>query len=144
MRPYLPNPNWQTKPIRWPSQPQTQIQQIKGASQPSSLSSVGVNQVASANQPKAVLNVRTNIRQSSSQRIVTVSFTRAVDPFYQKVNIYLKQGSNPPILITSSPTSPITFTTGKTTAASTIVAQTEGNWGPMPLNQSPSASLHLG
>jgi hypothetical protein len=142
----LGNPKYPNQQIRWPAREglQTQIQQFKGASQPSALTTNGVSQVASANQPKAVLGLRTTVGQSGSLRRVTVSFTRAVDPFFQKVNVYLKQGSSPPILVTSSPSSPITFMTNRSTAASTIFAQTEGNWGPMPLQQSPSISLHLG
>jgi len=143
MRPYLPSPNFSERPIRWPLQPnlQTQIQQIKAASQPTSQGALA--NVSSANMPKAVQGLRTTVRQSGSQRLVTVSFTRGVDPFYQKINLYLKQGNAQPVLITSSTTSPITFTTNKSVAATTIFAQTEGNWGPMPLSSGPSASLRL-
>jgi hypothetical protein len=72
-----------------------------------------------------------------------VSFNRSPDAFFQKVNIYMAQGSQPPVLVTSSPTSPITFTTAKNPASSTIFVQSEGNWGPIPLSSSPSASLRL-
>jgi hypothetical protein len=142
MHPF-PKANYGQRPIRWPVQSnlQTQIQQIKGASQPSNLGTL--SNVQSANMPKAVTGVRTTARISGSQRVVTVSFNRSPDPFFQKVNIYMAQGSQPPVLVTSSPTSPITFTTPKNAASSTIFVQSEGNWGPMPLASSPSASLRL-
>lgn len=138
-------PKYLHTPIRWPRIPdlQTQIQQIKGASQPSSLSQTGIFQAASANMPKAVTGVVSTMRQAGSQRIVTISFKQNPDPFFQKVNIYFRQGSNPPILITSSPSSPVTFTLSKSVLASTIFVQSEGNWGPIPLSQSPSCALRL-
>ena len=144
MHPF-PKANYGLRPIRWPLQPnlQTQIQQIKAASQPSSLSPVAVAPVVSANMPKAVQSVGTAVRISGSQRQVTVRFTRSPDPFYQSVNIYLRQGNQQPVLIASSPTSPITFSVAKTSAAATVFVQTQGNWGPMPLSSSPSASLRL-
>jgi hypothetical protein len=142
MHPF-PKPTYGQRPIRWPLQPnlQTQIQQIKGASQPTNLGTSST--VQSANMPKAVTGVRTTARLSGSQRVVTVSFNRSPDAFFQKVNIYMAQGSQPPVLVTSSPTSPITFTTAKNPASSTIFVQSEGNWGPIPLSSSPSASLRL-
>jgi hypothetical protein len=144
MHPYpLGDPKLNRTPFHWPAQPnlQTQIQQIKGASQPTNLGSLAT--VQSANMPKAVIGVRTTVRLNGNQRMVTVSFARNPDPFFQKVNVYLAQGAQPPILITSSPTSPITFSTPKNGASSTIFVQSEGNWGPIPLAQSPSASLRL-
>jgi hypothetical protein len=145
MRPYLPSPKFNTRPIRWPVQPnlQTQIQQFKGASQPSALSPVGLNQVTSANMPKPVQIVKATVTKSGTQRIVMVSFLRSPDPFFQKVNVYLRQGTQQPILVTASPTSPITFTLPKTNAVSVISVQTEGNWGPIPLSQSPTRAISL-
>ncbi len=145
MRPYLPSPPYGRNPIRWPVQPnlQTQIQQIKAASQSSSLSPVAVAPVTSANMPKAVQNVGAAVKASGSQRVVTVRFTRSPDPFYQAVNVYLRQGNQQPVLVASSPTSPISFSVSKTLAASTVFVQTQGNWGPMPLSSSPSAALRL-
>jgi len=143
--PSFPTPAYAQTPIRWPLQPnlQTQIQQIKAASQPSSLSPLAVAPIISANMPKAVQVIGTSVRASGNQRLVTVRFTRSPDPFYQAVNVYLRQGSQPPVLVASSPTSPISFSVPKTMAAATVFVQTQGNWGPMPLSLSPSSSLRL-
>jgi len=141
----LGEPKYAHRPIRWPTKQnlQTQIEQIKAASQPANLSKTSSANVASANQPKAVQGVNTSIRQSGTNRIVTVHFTRGLDPFFQSVNVYLKLGNQQPSFVTSSSTSPIVFTTPKTTASATVIVQSAGNWGPSPITSSPTSSLRL-
>jgi hypothetical protein len=142
MRP-MPTPEFSRRPIRWPVSQnlQTQIQQLKAASTGAPLPG---NSVLSPNLPQAVLGINTSIKSSGSLRTVTVSFTRGPDALFQQANVYLKQGSGSPILVASSPTSPITFTTTKTVSPSSIVVQTQGNWGSLPLSASLGKAIHLG
>jgi len=142
----LGDPTFRRSPIRWPARGahlQTQIQQIKGASQPSRLSPTGVTQLASQNMPKSVIGLSVTVHPSGSQRSLIVSFIRAPDVFFNKVNVYLRQGTQPPVLIAASPISPINVSLPKSQSPSVIIVQSEGNWGPIPLSKSPSQSVRL-
>lgn len=138
-------PNLGQNPIRWPELPElrTRLQQIQAASVPSRLSPSKSAQVSSANQPQPVSNLQISVRPSGSSRQVTVSFLHPQDPFFQKVNIYLVQGTGNPALMTSSTTSPVTFTVPKSALSSSVLVQSEGNWGPMPLSLSPGKMVRL-
>jgi hypothetical protein len=133
--------NFPRTPIRWPNL-STVTRQIQSSAQPVQVSNQ--RHVASINQPLPVTGVFVNIRRSGLQRRVTVSFIqRTADTNYQKANIHLKLGSGPPVMIASGVSSPVVISVPASTLPATVFVQAEGNWGPHPLNLSPSRSISL-
>jgi hypothetical protein len=100
--------------------------------------------VQTLNQPTPVSNIAVRILKTGTQRSVSISFqANASDPNFQKVNIHLKLGQALPVIVAQGPQSPVVFTVPSTRYAATIFVQAEGNWGPHPLQNSPSRSLSL-
>lgn len=134
--------------IRWPSAIalRTDIRQAQASSQPTQLSSSqpGIQSINSINVPKPVPVIGVTSRLSGGNRVVTVSFlNNPSDPNFQKVNVHLKLGGSLPVHIVSGTTSPIVFTVPRTRQPAVILLQTEGNWGPHPLQISPCRSISL-
>lgn len=135
-------------PVRWPtlSEVNARVRQITTASQPSQIANgLGSSNIPTINQPIPVsfLRVTTRIINSTSKTISISFLHNSSDPNYQKVNVHLKLGRALPVLVGSGPTSPITITVPRTKVPSTLLLQAEGNWGPHPLQNSPSKSLNL-
>lgn len=139
-----------SQPMRWPGRRShigNQIQQIKVASQPTALSNTNApstQQVPSINMPQHVSNVsvsRTSFSDTHFQ--VQVKFQRnPADPHFQKANVYLRT-SGGTSLVTSGNKSPITFITPKSNVPTSIVVQSEGNWGANPIERSPARAISL-
>lgn len=134
--------------VRWPTLPEVnaRVRQITTAAQPAQIANgLGSSNIPTINQPRPVvaLRVTTSIIDANNKRI-SVSFLQdSSDSNYQKVNVHVKIGKALPVLIGSGPTSPITVTVPRTTVPATILLQAEGNWGPHPLQNSPSKSVNL-
>jgi len=136
-------------PMRWPTLPEVnaRVRQITTAAQPSQIANgLGSSNIPTINQPAPVRIVRVTTRiVNSTTKTIAVSFLQnSADPNYQKVNVHLKVGKALPVLIGSGPTSPITLTVARTIAPTAVLLQAEGNWGPHPLQNSPSKSVNLG
>ena len=153
--PYHYSSTIKVEPIKWPSRQEVkdQIQQLKTSARPQ------VNSVISS--PYHFTRPRVNARtipapisnvlvrhtpiQGTNQHRVTVSFTHnPQDSYFQAASIYLKQGGREPVLVGGGTKSPLTFTTNKTTEASTVIVQSAGNWGSTLPHQSPSKQVRLG
>jgi hypothetical protein len=137
-----------TEPVRWPrfAQVGTQIRQVTTAAQPAQVQNgLGSANVSTINQPKpvSILRVNTAIVNETVKRINVSFLQNSGDPNYQKVNVYLKIGKALPVLAASGTTSPIAVNVTRTTASATVLVQAEGNWGPHPLENSPSKSINL-
>jgi hypothetical protein len=135
-------------PVRWPrlAEVNARIRQITTAAQPARIQNgLGSPNIPTINQPQPVKVLRINTRiLSATSKSVSVSFLQNLaDPNYQKVNIHLRIGRALPVLVGSGPTSPITITVPRNIAPATVLVQAEGNWGPHPLQNSPSKPVNL-
>lgn len=136
-------------PVRWPTLPEVnaRVRQITTAAQPAQIANgLGSSNIPTINQPAPVSILRVSTRiVTATTKTMTISFLQnSADPNYQKVNVHLRVGRSLPVLIGSGPTSPITITVPRTTSPATLLLQAEGNWGPHPLQNSPSKSVNLG
>jgi hypothetical protein len=136
-------------PIRWPNPvgtPIQQIRQITAAAQPNQVQNgLGSSNVQSINQPQpiSIIRVGTKITSTTTKQL-TVSFLQnPADPNYQKANVHIKIGKALPVVVASGSTSPITVSVPRTTVPATVLVQAEGNWGPHPLQNSPSKTVNL-
>lgn len=133
--------------LRWPDQAEitTQIHQAQASSQPLQLAN-GLSNLrpVSINTPKPVTLVGITNKIVGTNKSVTISFlTNPSDPNFQKVNVHLRLGNGLPVLVAAGTTSPITITVARTRQPATIFLQAEGNWGPHPIQNSPSRALSL-
>ena len=126
--------------IHWPEPQhmQNQVQQLR------------INAQSTAPQiqaltPKTVSHLRVaRVASDAPSHQLSVQFSRnPADKYFQAVNVYLKAGKNQPVLLTSGTHSPIKVSVQKTSAASSIIVQSAGNWGNSPLNASPSRAIRL-
>jgi hypothetical protein len=136
-------------PMRWPTSQEVnaRVRQITTAAQPSQIANgLGSSNISTINQPApvSILRVTTRIVNATTKTIAVSFLQNSADPNYQKVNVHLQVGRALPVLVGSGPTSPITLTIPRTTKPTTILLQAEGNWGPHPLQNSPSKSVNLG
>lgn len=120
----------------------TRNRQVQTAGQPTQ--PVTQQTVKTINQPQPVSNVAVRVTRSGTQRNVSVSFqANTSDPNFQKVNIHLKLGPALPVVVAQGTKSPVVFSVPKSSSSATVLVQAEGNWGPHPLQNSPSRSLSL-
>lgn len=134
--------------IRWPTLPEVnaRVRQITTAAQPAQIANgLGSSNIPTINQPQpvSILRVTTQITSATTKTVAVSFLQNSADPNYQKVNVHLQIGKALPVLIGSGPKSPITLTVARTTGPATLLLQAEGNWGPHPLQNSPSKSLNL-
>jgi hypothetical protein len=137
-----------SEPVRWPRNPEinTRIRQVTTAAQPSQpMNGLGSQNIPTINQPKpvSILRIGTSVVSSTTKNIIVSFLQNPADPNYQKVNVHLKLAHYLPVLVGSGPTSPLTIALPRTTAPATILVQAEGNWGPHPLQNSPSRTVNL-
>lgn len=135
------------QPIRWPMWPEVhaQVRQIQASSQPVQLANGLPNtRMSSMNMPKPVRILSVSSVLVGTKRKLIISFLHnPEDPNFQKVNLHLKQGGGLPVVIASGAVSPITVMIDRTRVPATFFLQAEGNWGPHPLQNSPSRSVSL-
>jgi hypothetical protein len=139
-------PNVPREPVRFPRLPEVkaQVRQLQTSSQTSQIGQVPTSKPVSINVPKPVTGLAVNVKVSGNNKIVTISFRQSPqDVFYQKANILLKSGIALPVHIASGTTSPIVVTIPRSAASGVILVQAEGNWGPHPLQNSPSHPVNL-
>lgn len=144
-----PYPNVvKVEPIHWPTESEDRIQQTKTGSKPQvqTLPGTARPRVNARTVPRPVNNVRINRAQAgANQHKVTVSFIQhPSDIYFQRVAVYLKQGNGEPTQVAGGSTSPISFTTNKTSAPSQVMVQSVGAWGATPIHRAPSHIVHLG
>lgn len=112
------------------------IQQIKAA---------GVTGRGSTTQglPIPVTNLSVSVAKSGSNRLVRVSFTQNPnDPYFTAADLYVKQGSNNATLVAMG-SSPILVTLPASPVPTTLIVASSGNWGTLPLAQSPGIAVSL-
>lgn len=95
--------------------------------------------------PKVVTNLavlKQNV--SASQVQVTVSFGHDPgDYYFSTAKIYIKYGTAAPVFVSEGSKSPIQFTVTRTSAPSTVIVVSAGNWGSTPISSSPARSISL-
>ena len=149
----LGDPIWNpAQPVRTvgPTTWQAQIQQLKTSgtgANPAVLLPNGpaTRSAASLGVPQNVLitGISRTLLPNGQVRIA-VSFTRnPADTNFQNAAIYLKQGSGQPSLVTQATTSPATFITPMSGLASAVILQSVGNFGPVPIANSPAMAVKL-
>lgn len=137
-----------TDPVRWPTMQEVnaRVRQITTAAQPAQIQNgLGSPNVPTINQPQpvSILRASTKIVNSTTKQVSVSFLQNPADPNYQKVNVYIKVGKALPVGYGAGPNSPITVTVPRTTAPATVLVQAEGNWGPHPLQNSPSKTVNL-
>lgn len=135
------------QPIRWPGAAplRTVIRQTQTSSQVSQLSnSAAPVRAISINAPQPVSIVSVTSRTIGTNKQVTIGFTNdPSDPFFQKVNVHLRQGIGQPVIIGSGTKSPVTVMIPRGKVPGVLLLQAEGNWGPHPIQNSPVRAINL-
>jgi hypothetical protein len=121
------------------------IRQLQASSQPLQLSTVvGRIHSPSINTPKPVTIAGVTSTLVGTTKAIKIHFlNNPSDPNFVRVHVHLRLGSGQPTIVASGTSSPITLTLPRTIAPATIFLQAEGNWGPHPLQNSPSRALSL-
>ena len=97
--------------------------------------------------PAVVTNVGVTRKTDSGGNVqLYVSFTaNPNDRYFASAKIYLKQGTNAPVLVTEGNHSPLPVTVPKSSLPSTIFVQSVGSWGsfPVSIESCPGKSVSL-
>lgn len=112
------------------------IQQIKAA---------GVTSRGETTQglPLPVSKVSVAIVKGSTTRTLRVSFVQnPADPYFVTAQLYIRQGTLTPTLLASGE-SPIVVTVPQSIAPTVITIVSTGNWGSLPLEDSPGTVVSL-
>jgi hypothetical protein len=121
------------------------IRQVQASSQPLQLSPVvGRVHSPSINTPQPVTIAGVTSTVVGTTKSVKIHFlNNPSDSNFVRVHVHLRLGTGQPTIIASGTSSPITVIVPRTVAPATIFLQAEGNWGPHPLQNSPSRALSL-
>lgn len=141
-----------SSPVVWPEprHVQNQVQQTKSQAKGQAafvLPSVqpSTSAVPARTTPKNVSHVRVVTKPSvNGQKQITLQFNHpGGDPYFNGVNVYLKQAGKQPTLVAGGAKSPVTFTVPTHNAPHTITITSVGNWGETTIVSSPSARVNL-
>jgi hypothetical protein len=146
--------HYPTRPVNWRVLPTiSHIQQLQSAgSQPAQISqtpnAAPIPSPTYVGIPKAVTTPRTYVATGSAatQRNVTVTFLgNPEDKNYSHCKIWFKNyhGQSNPVLIASAPISPVTFPVDATAETVTVIHQSVGPKGELPLSACPTSIVKL-
>lgn len=131
----------------------SQLQQLQAAGRIATPISTGPNATLNPvavvyGVPKVVKNPRvyTAAGSAATQRNITVTFLgNAEDPHFSHCKVWFKnyKGQKQPVLMTAAKGSPATFTADATGETVTVVFQSIGAKGEVPLDSSPTSIISL-
>jgi hypothetical protein len=146
--------HYPTRSVNWRTTPTvSQVQQLKSAgSQPAQTSqtpnAVAIPSPTYSGIPKPVTTPRTYVAAGSAttQRNVTVTFLgNPEDKNFSRCNIWFKgyHGQSNPVMVASATQGPITFPVDATSETVTVIHQSVGPKGELPLSVCPTSIVKL-